>query len=75
MSHTNEFENIDQIVLDLKSIASKAFLEGKAIDQTERIIYQQVMKLGHELLSAMIRKAGHGDSQVYDIAISNFVTY
>ena len=65
MSHTNEFENVDQIVLELKSIANKAFLEGQAIDQTERVIYQQLMKLGHELLSSMIRKAGDGDVIVH----------
>lgn len=62
MSHTNEFESVDQIVLELKSIANRAFLEGQAIDQTERVIYQQLMKLGHELLSSMIRKAGDGDT-------------
>jgi hypothetical protein len=62
MNQTNAFESVDQIVGELKSIATKAFLDGQAIDQTERLIYQQLMKLGHELLSSMISKAGDGDA-------------
>lgn len=61
MDQSNEFDSVDQIITELKSIATKAFQEGQAIDHTERVLFEQLMKLGREILSSALKKAGDGD--------------
>lgn len=61
MDQPSKFERVDEIVSELKSIATKAFQEGQAFDQTERILLQQLRKLGLELLKSAIKSAGDGD--------------
>ena len=55
------FEQVDQLVTQLKDIASKAFLDGQAMDKTEANLYKHLMAVGHELVGAIIAAAGDGD--------------
>ena len=55
------FEQVDQLVTQLKDLASKAFVDGQAMDKTEANLYKHLMAVGHELIGAIIAAAGDGD--------------
>ena len=47
MSQSLNFERADQIVNARKQMASKAFAQGQAMDQTEQQLYRELLALGH----------------------------
>ncbi|MFN7889015.1 MAG: hypothetical protein ACK5OC_01880 [Pirellula sp.] len=61
MSQSLNFERADQIVNALKQMASKAFAQGQAMDQTEQQLYRELLALGHALVGSIIQAAGDGD--------------
>ena len=61
MDEQLRFEQVDQLVTQLKDLASKAFVDGQAMDKTEANLYKHLMAVGHELIGAIIAAAGDGD--------------
>ena len=61
MDRQLQFEQVDQLVAQLKEMATKAFLSGQAMDKTESIFYTRLMAVGYELVGAIIKGAGDGD--------------
>lgn len=56
-----DFTRVDQVVTELKELASKAFQQGQSMDRTELSIFQKLLALGHTLVGSIIERAGDGD--------------
>ena len=56
-----DFNRVDQVVTELKEMASKAFQTGQSMDRIELSIFQKLMTLGHTLVGSIIERAGDGD--------------
>lgn len=56
-----DFSRVDQVVTELKELASKAFQQGQSMDKTELSIFHKLMSMGHALVGSIIERAGDGD--------------
>ena len=56
-----DFTQVDQVVTELKEMASKAFQQGQSMDRTELSIFHKLLALGHTLVGSIIERAGDGD--------------
>ena len=68
-----DFTRVDQVVSELKEMASKAFHEGQSMDRTELSIFHTLMALGHTLVGSIIDRAGDGN--VGPVVQKNGYTY
>ena len=68
-----DFTRVDQVVSELKEMASKAFQEGQSMDRTELSIFRTLLSLGHTLVGSIIDRAGDGN--VGPVVQKNGYTY
>jgi hypothetical protein len=61
MDNPLDFNRVDQVVTEIKEMASKAFQTGQSMDRIELSIFQKLMTLGHTLVGSIIERAGDGD--------------